>query len=143
MKDAGTEGLASSPEQTEGGRTTMVGRFGARSKARTGEAVKAAVDTRALHFFDPETGLGIYDGTKGERMKLQRLTLLGLLLAVLLLVGAGAEVTTTTRGGTTAGDHGGERLRLHLGDRRVDRSRAGVVPGRHRRVHLEEPGRDA
>ena len=46
--------------------TTMVGRFGARSKARKGEPIKVAVDTRALHFFDPETGLGIYDGTKGH-----------------------------------------------------------------------------
>jgi multiple sugar transport system ATP-binding protein len=46
---------------------TMVGRFGARSRARTGETIEVAVDTRALHFFDPETGLGIYDesSTKG------------------------------------------------------------------------------
>ena len=44
----------------------LVGRFGARSKARKGEPTKVAVDTRALHFFDPETGLGIYDGTKGD-----------------------------------------------------------------------------
>ena len=42
---------------------TMVGRFGARSRIRTEEPVEVAVDTRALHFFDPETGLGIYDGT--------------------------------------------------------------------------------
>jgi multiple sugar transport system ATP-binding protein len=41
--------------------TTMVGRFGARSRVREGETVQIAVDTRALHFFDPETGLGIYD----------------------------------------------------------------------------------
>jgi multiple sugar transport system ATP-binding protein len=47
----------SSPE------TTMVGRFGARSRVRTGDQVEVAVDTRALHFFDPETGLGIYDET--------------------------------------------------------------------------------
>jgi multiple sugar transport system ATP-binding protein len=46
---------------------TLVGRFGARSRVRAGEAVEVAVDTRSLHFFDPETGLGIYDAppTKG------------------------------------------------------------------------------
>ncbi len=54
------------PTQEEDGRTIMVGRFGARSKAAKGEQVRVAVDTRALHFFDPETGLGIYDGTERE-----------------------------------------------------------------------------
>ena len=44
----------------------MVGRFGARSKATKGERIRVAVDTRALHFFDPDTGLGIYDGTERE-----------------------------------------------------------------------------
>ena len=44
----------------------MVGRFGARSKATKSEQIRVAVDTRALHFFDPETGLGIYDGTERE-----------------------------------------------------------------------------
>jgi multiple sugar transport system ATP-binding protein len=45
----------------------LVGRFGARSRVRSGADVEVAVDTRALHFFDPQTGLGIYDGgsTKG------------------------------------------------------------------------------
>jgi multiple sugar transport system ATP-binding protein len=43
------------------GKTVLVARFGARSKAKQGEPVEVAVDTRALHFFDPETGLGIYD----------------------------------------------------------------------------------
>jgi multiple sugar transport system ATP-binding protein len=63
-KDAGTEDMAPVASAGDTG-TTMVGRFGARSKARKGEPIKIAVDTRALHFFDPETGLGIYDGTKG------------------------------------------------------------------------------
>jgi multiple sugar transport system ATP-binding protein len=43
---------------------TLVGRFGPRSTARPGEPLEIAVDTRSLHFFDPETGLGIYDGTQ-------------------------------------------------------------------------------
>jgi len=43
--------------------TTMVGRFGARSRIRQGEPIEIAVDTRALHFFDAESGLGIYNDT--------------------------------------------------------------------------------
>jgi multiple sugar transport system ATP-binding protein len=47
--------------------TTMVGRFGARSKVKEGETVDVAVDTRSLHFFDPETGLGIYSDSEPEK----------------------------------------------------------------------------
>jgi multiple sugar transport system ATP-binding protein len=45
--------------------TIVVGRFGARSRVKEGDQVAAVVDTRALHFFDPETGSGIYDSPKG------------------------------------------------------------------------------
>jgi multiple sugar transport system ATP-binding protein len=38
----------------------LVGRFGARSRERSGEEIEVAVDTRQLHFFDVDTGLGIY-----------------------------------------------------------------------------------
>jgi multiple sugar transport system ATP-binding protein len=49
-------------EVTEGEtKTTMVGRFGARTRVREGQQAEVAVDTRALHFFDPENGAGIYD----------------------------------------------------------------------------------
>ena len=57
-------------QAAEAGETTMVGRFGARSDVREGESAEVVVDTRALHFFDPETGLGIYEDetpTKGDR----------------------------------------------------------------------------
>jgi multiple sugar transport system ATP-binding protein len=40
---------------------SLVGRFGARSRVKPGDEVDVAVDTRQLHFFDVETGLGIYD----------------------------------------------------------------------------------
>jgi multiple sugar transport system ATP-binding protein len=42
----------------------IVARFGARSRLKTGDEVTAVVDTRALHFFDAESGQGIYDGTQ-------------------------------------------------------------------------------
>jgi len=48
--------------EREGDATTVVGRFGSRSEVREGEQIEVVVDTRGLHFFDPETSLGIYDG---------------------------------------------------------------------------------
>jgi multiple sugar transport system ATP-binding protein len=41
--------------------TVVVGRFSPRSRVKVGDTVDVAVDTRSLHFFDPETALGIYD----------------------------------------------------------------------------------
>jgi multiple sugar transport system ATP-binding protein len=67
-QDAGDERAV---RQEEGvSETTMVGRFGARSQIKEGETADVVVDTRALHFFDPETGSGIYEDettTKGDR----------------------------------------------------------------------------
>jgi multiple sugar transport system ATP-binding protein len=53
-------------EADEAAHTTMVGRFSPRSKVKEGEAAEVAVDTRSLHFFDPDTGLGIYDNDPGK-----------------------------------------------------------------------------
>jgi multiple sugar transport system ATP-binding protein len=61
----GAEAAESVPQSGEHG-AIIVGRFGARSHVREDQDVEAAVDTRALHFFDPDSGLGIYEGkTKG------------------------------------------------------------------------------
>ena len=48
-------------ETVDKGKTMVVGRFGARSRVKPGDQIEVAVDTRQLHFFDAETGLGIYD----------------------------------------------------------------------------------
>jgi multiple sugar transport system ATP-binding protein len=59
-QDIGAESTVAQLDD-EGKRAILVGRFGARSRVKMGESVDVAVDTRALHFFDPDTGLGIYD----------------------------------------------------------------------------------
>ena len=65
QKDAGTADLGSVGAEADGGATS--GRSLRRPlEGAQGRADQVAVDTRALHFFDPETGLGIYDGTKGD-----------------------------------------------------------------------------
>jgi len=57
-RDVGDERLAEGEGAQE---ATLVGRFGPRSRVREGDEAEVAVETRALHFFDPESGLGIYD----------------------------------------------------------------------------------
>jgi multiple sugar transport system ATP-binding protein len=47
-------------ESAEEESTVVVCRFNPRSRVQVGDAVEIAVDTRSLHFFDPATGLGIY-----------------------------------------------------------------------------------
>jgi multiple sugar transport system ATP-binding protein len=66
-QDVGDERAVQEIEEGGPPETVVVGRFGARARLRDGQSAEVAVDTRALHFFDPETGLGIYDAapTKG------------------------------------------------------------------------------
>jgi multiple sugar transport system ATP-binding protein len=65
-RDIGDESAVEA--KAEDSHTTMVGRFSPRSQVRVGDVMEVAVDTRALHFFDPDTGVAIYkeqDSTKG------------------------------------------------------------------------------
>jgi multiple sugar transport system ATP-binding protein len=45
----------------------VVGRLAARSEVQEGAATELAVDTGALHFFDPDSGLAIYDEVPTSR----------------------------------------------------------------------------
>jgi multiple sugar transport system ATP-binding protein len=58
---ADVDALATQELEESGAEATLVGRFDARARVKIGERTDIAVDTAALHFFDPETGLGIYD----------------------------------------------------------------------------------
>ncbi|MGH2920804.1 MAG: ABC transporter ATP-binding protein, partial [Gaiellaceae bacterium] len=63
--DVGEDAVAGLEEASAEQQTTLVGRFAVESRVKEGQTAEVAVDTRALHFFDPESGLGIYDETKG------------------------------------------------------------------------------
>jgi multiple sugar transport system ATP-binding protein len=65
-RDSGAEGTEKQIGAKED-EAVVVGRFGARSRIKVGEELTAIVDTRALHFFDPETGLGIYGTTPSTK----------------------------------------------------------------------------
>jgi len=69
-QDVGDERAVKEADEGSKQHTTMVGRFDPRSKVKEGDTAEVAVDTRGLHFFDPETGLGIYgDKRQGEETR--------------------------------------------------------------------------
>ena len=70
-RDVGQESAVQAAADEGAVETTMVGRFGPRSRVRTGDVVDVAVDTRSLHFFDLESGLGIYSQTAQASPKTQ------------------------------------------------------------------------
>jgi multiple sugar transport system ATP-binding protein len=65
-RDIGDESAVEAKAQAS--HSTVVGRFSPRTEVRPGDVIEVAVETRSLHFFDRDTGIGIYkeqDSTKG------------------------------------------------------------------------------
>ena len=58
-RDVGHEGTVQAPADGDT-KTTMVGRFGPRSRVRSGDVIDVAVDTSTVHMFDLESSKGIY-----------------------------------------------------------------------------------
>ena len=57
---ADSEALELLEEEAEARKSRFVARLSAQTRAREGERVELAVETSSLHFFDAETGQGIY-----------------------------------------------------------------------------------
>ena len=58
--DTGREALTELEKRAAAGETTWVARLDPRTQAKERETLELAVDTARMHFFDPETKLGIY-----------------------------------------------------------------------------------
>ena len=61
-EDIGTGHHHEANEKRGSQTSKLVGRFDPHTRVQSGDVVDIAVDTRALHFFDIDSGLGIYDG---------------------------------------------------------------------------------
>jgi multiple sugar transport system ATP-binding protein len=58
--DVGAEALDDLEQVAQQGESEFVAQLNPRTQARRGEPIELYVDTSRLHFFDPESGLGIY-----------------------------------------------------------------------------------
>ena len=63
-EDVGTTHTYEAHTKSQSRTSKLVGRFNSRTEVREGETIEIAVDTRSLHFFEVDTGLGIYDGAE-------------------------------------------------------------------------------
>jgi multiple sugar transport system ATP-binding protein len=61
-KDVGTEVLEAVERGAEQGEWIFLARLNPRTEAQQGKPIELVVDTGRLHFFDPETGRGVYEG---------------------------------------------------------------------------------
>src|ERR671910_619242 len=59
--DVGAEALEAVEQEAQQGESTFVARLNPRTKAKQGEPIELTVDVGRMHFFDPDTGLGIYE----------------------------------------------------------------------------------
>jgi multiple sugar transport system ATP-binding protein len=60
--DVGQEALQAVEQGALAGESTFLARLNPRTTAREGETIELVVDVTRMHFFDPESGLGIYGG---------------------------------------------------------------------------------
>ncbi len=61
--DVGQEALDAVEQGAQVGHANLVARLNPRTTVQKGDAIELVVDTNRLHFFDPETGAGIYGAT--------------------------------------------------------------------------------
>jgi multiple sugar transport system ATP-binding protein len=59
--DVGAEALEDLEQRAREANSAFVAQLSPRTRLREGDQLEVVVDTNRLHFFDPETGLGIYD----------------------------------------------------------------------------------
>jgi multiple sugar transport system ATP-binding protein len=64
--DVGAEVLEAVERGAETGEWIFLARLNPRTQAQEGKEIELVVDTSRLHFFDPETGQGIYDSQPEE-----------------------------------------------------------------------------
>jgi multiple sugar transport system ATP-binding protein len=64
--DVGAEALEKVQQSAAGGRSTAVARLNPRTRVGKDDPIELLVDTRRLHFFDPDSGAGIYDADTGN-----------------------------------------------------------------------------
>ena len=59
--DVGVEAVQSVEQAAQAGESFFLARLNPRTQAREREPIELVVDTGRMHYFDPESGLGIYD----------------------------------------------------------------------------------
>ncbi len=59
--DVGVEAVQSVEQAAQAGESFFLARLNPRTQAREREPIELVVDTGRMHYFDPDSGLGIYD----------------------------------------------------------------------------------